>query len=50
MSKEPDTHKLNKEFKEKYLSSCFDEVYNLTPNEIREWWELRVDLYFLYDS
>lgn len=48
MTQEPATHKKNKEFKEKYLSSCFDETYDLSNNEVKEWWDLRVDLYSLY--
>ncbi len=48
MSQEPVTHRKNKEFKEKYLSSCFDETYDLSNNEVREWWDLRIDLYALY--
>lgn len=49
MAREPVTHKENKVFKEKYLSSCFDETYNLSNNEIKEWWQLRIELYYLYD-
>ncbi|CAD8091179.1 unnamed protein product [Paramecium sonneborni] len=48
MAHEPTTHAKNKEFKEKYLSSCFDETYDLSNQEIKEWWELRVELYPLY--
>lgn len=47
MSQEPPTHVKNKEFKEKYLN-CFDETYNLTNPEIKEWWNLRLELYPLY--
>lgn len=49
MSLEPSTHAKNKEFKEKYLN-CFDETYNLTNQEIKEWWNLRLELYPLYSS
>lgn len=50
MSREPFTHKANKEFREKYFSQCFDETYDLTNIEIKEWWQLRVECFYLYDS
>ncbi|KAM3134580.1 hypothetical protein pb186bvf_013394 [Paramecium bursaria] len=48
--REPVIHKENKPLNEILFSQCYDQTYDLTQMEIRQWWELRAELFPLYDA
>ncbi|KAM3126712.1 hypothetical protein pb186bvf_021187 [Paramecium bursaria] len=50
MQREPVIHKENKPLNEILFSQCYDQTYDLTQMEIRQWWELRAELFPLYDA